>query len=256
MTMPVLSLTVPELLHLAGAVGAETLIGVPDPFAGWLPDQVQESMQQARVRLAERGLCGRTPGGQLALDAGTAATVAVCSYPEVTLVLSQTLAGGAPTETYFHFTRAAAAELTAQPDGTYALTRYAGRDAVRARVIELLGLGSQAPAAGAAVAEVPASVLQEVREGKAPRRLLQQAGLPPETAEALSSSLEEPVANSALAVLRAASAQEAPGLGLLEGQNGLWLLQPVTKAGQLWVQLVPCSGADAAARVAELMANL
>lgn len=45
-----------ELYTLASLVGGEMLVGVPDPFQGWLREEIELSMQKARQTLIQRNV--------------------------------------------------------------------------------------------------------------------------------------------------------------------------------------------------------
>jgi len=50
-------LSPPELFTLASLLGGKTLIGIPDPFPGWLSEEIQQTMQSAQSSLGHSGGC-------------------------------------------------------------------------------------------------------------------------------------------------------------------------------------------------------
>lgn len=81
-------LTGAELAYLSALLGAETLVGMEDPFRGLLADEVGAALRQARERLIGRGWLTLRPDGSLLADGDLAAAVRVCGAPGATLKLS------------------------------------------------------------------------------------------------------------------------------------------------------------------------
>jgi hypothetical protein len=50
-----------ELFYLSSLAGGGALIGIPDPFTGWLADDIADTMQQAQADLAQRHVVAIRP---------------------------------------------------------------------------------------------------------------------------------------------------------------------------------------------------
>lgn len=247
-----------EMVFLASLLGADMVLGVDDPFTGWLADEIEEAWPRVRAGLAERRFIEVQDDDNVVMDVAVAALVGTCAFPEASFVLTVTPAGGTADARYFHLTRHLAVEQTREADG-YRLTALEDGQAVFARITDLLGLQNQ-PAAPGAAGELleehltQASSLAGESGGKEAQRVLQQAGLDAGTAAVLAETLAHPVRNAALVALaRRETAWEVAGLGLLEGQNGLWRLRAFTRHGENWVEAIPCNADEARQAVRQVM---
>lgn len=256
--VPAITCSPQEMVFLAGLLGADTLLGIEDPFRGWLADEIEEAWQQARTVLAERRFIEIQTDGSVVMDVAVAALVGTWAFPEASFVLTVTSAGGLADTRYFHLTRHLAVEQTVEADGCQ-LAALENRQAVFTRVTGLLGLHEQHPVPGASgvLKEehlIQARTLAGDSGAEAAQIALHQAGLDTDTAAALAETLAYPVCNGALVALaRRESTWEVAGLGLLEGQNGLWRLRAFTRHGENWVEAIPCGAAEACQAIRRVM---
>lgn len=249
-TMPVVSMAVScstvELAFVATLLGAETLVGLPDPFHGWSEDQTEAVWEQARESLAERRLLTLHPDGRIEVDDRLISLVGTCGFAEVTYVLTRTGANGQVSGHHFHVIRSAAVELAIQDQG--ALTcQLTALDSCHLpdRVTSLLRLENQA------AVQVPNGTLAEpdLRQARflaqgsgteVARAFLREAGLHADTAAALTEALAQPLGNGSLVTMVPGRAQwGVDRLSVLESQHGLWLLRTVARQGKLLVDIVP-----------------
>lgn len=253
--------TAVEMVLLAGLLGAEQVLGVEDPFHGWLAEEVDSAWQETRAGLLARGYLTSGPGGTTTLDETVAALVGTWAYARASFVVSATRELGPAQVAYYHVGDHLAVEQVRTDDGCR-LVALGDAEAVLARVCRLSGLAAQAAAAQGSIA-LPESDLRRAREaaqaGGAPAALplLLRPGASDKDAQALAATLAEPLANSALAGLaRRGDAWEVAGLALLEGRNGLWRLRPFARDGADWVEAIPCAAAAAAQELRQLFNRL
>ncbi len=256
---PVLTCSCAELFFMAGLLGANRLLGVDDPFMGWLAGEIEEAWLQARQALESRSVLAASPDGGLIMDTGAAAIVGTCAFPNASLVVTCTEAGGQPLTRYFHLTQSLAVEQ-ALANGECQLAPMEGSQAVYRQITDLLGLREQRAPVGAGAVLIPEKALTEARaaaaETGAPAagQVLLRAGLAGNTAEALAVALSAPVSNGALLGLALRGiAWETAGLGLLEGQHGLWHLRAIRRSAEDWVEITPCSAGQAREYIRRLM---
>lgn len=275
---PRIIMTALELNVLAGLMGADTLVGVPDPCAGWLAEEVQAAVATAREQLTRQRLLAEDAGGRAVIDAPLALMVGACAFPQASLLLTHTTAaaGGrdCTTRVYtFHVTRQLCVQLTSHSPPLCELRAYPDAAAVYRRVVALLGLRDQ-PAPAATGGILPEAALVRARTlaaqtvhgvqatpGAPSERgtgaataALRQAGLDSDTAAALAGALARPVANGSLATLVGrGDTWETGGVGFLAGDGGLWHLRPHTRSGDTWVEVRPCTGAELQHEVCRVM---
>ena len=245
---PVITCSAQEMLFLAGLLGADTLLGVDDPFFGWLTEEIEEAWQQAQESLVERRFLEIQSDGDVVMDVAVAALVGTCAFPDASFILTYTPAGDQATTRYFHATRHLAVEqaLSGESISTCRLTALEDARTVFERVTEIWQLnGQQAASSGSGVlpeADLTGARLAAVESGlEAAQMALREAGLDAPVAATLAEALVDPVANGALVALtRRETAWEVAGLGMLEGRNGLWRLRAFIRDGENWVETIPC----------------
>jgi hypothetical protein len=249
---PAIQCTTVELTFLASLLGADTLATLPESMQQWSAEALDTAWSEVQTQLAGRGLITVQPDGAIRVDESVAALVGTCSFAEATVVATYTGADGDAGAHQFHVIRSAAVEMVVSGEGAgeealCELTELDDSRAVLRRIAAIFRLDRQQGPA------VPNGSLRE-RALRQARKLAREsgqeaahswlvlAGLPPETAEALAETLDRPVGNGALVVLSHEGRQlQSDGLGLLEGENGLWLLRTVDRDGSKWVDVVPCS---------------
>ena len=247
-----------ELTCLASLLGATAILGVEDPFAGWLAEEVESAWQTARQRLAERRALALQPDGRVALDTRVAALVGTCARPQASLIVSHVAAGGQPARYRYHVGRHLAVEAVEEA-GAWRLRALPGAQAVCDRIGQVWGLSRQPAAPGAALT-LPHDALRQARpaalEGGADAagQVLARPGIDGAAAAALAAALAGPLTAGALVALSwRETVWEVAGMGLLEGVTGLWRLRCFRRLGQAWVEATPCDAAAAAAEIRRLM---
>ncbi len=247
-----------EATYLASLLGADMLVGLQDPFLGWLNEEIEETWNQVRAALAERRFIEVQANGGIVMDTAVAALVGAWAFPEASFLVTFTPAEGTPQTRAFHLARNLGVEQT-QADEVVQLMALEDAPAVYRRILEVFRLKDQSAAPGPG-GSLPEAHLREARsraveEGEAAAfRLLQDAGLPEAAAQSLARTLAQPIANGALAALtRRTTSWEVGGLGLLEGSNGLWRLRSLTRDGENWVEMIPCDASQARREIRQAM---
>lgn len=247
--LPVIACSATELTFLAGLLGTECLTGVPDPFAGWGPGPIARAREAARASLAERRLLSVQSDGSVGMEQTVAELVGTCCFSEATFMLTYTARDGSVAGHHFHVIQRLAVELVLRHEEEITC-RLSGLEAesVMGRVTEIFRLGDQgAPAVpNGRLTERHLDRARQVAEGTgawAAELYLVSAGLRRETASALASALARPLGSGRLVALAAGRPEGGvDSLGLLEGENGLWLLRNRVRQETRWVDVIPCSG--------------
>jgi len=246
-----------ELFTLASLLGGEMLIGVPDPFPGWLTEEIEEAMQEARKALAERGHLTLRPDGQVVMDVATAALVGTLVAPQSVVLLTETMPDVTPNQSAFYH-RSPLTVFLKNEGNTLSLSPIEEPDALYEQIVDIWQVGAQ-KAARAETFSLPESAIQSAREARtageaAVQRALQQTGAGTKNARTLARTLSTPHRNGALvAMCPRENSWETGGLGMLAGENGMWLLRSCTRQQTNWVELDPCSGKKLAEEIQKLL---
>lgn len=242
-----------EFVFIAGMLGAQSVVGIRDPFEGWLAAEIEDAWIRAREAMVRRNLLLVRSDGSVYVESGTASVVGACSFPEASVIVTHTPAQGEACAYGFHLFDGRIVRLTAPlvPNAACSL-ELVSTDVKHLHdlVAGILSLDGATPCAEGG--ELPEAVLLEARnqagqagEGAA-RAALLSGGLSAGVATALAASLRRPISNYAIALItQAAGPVEPRGIGLLQAENGLWRFTSAEREGQTWVQISPSTMKDA-----------
>lgn len=254
-----LSYSPEELFALASLLGGELLIGFPDPFAGWLMEEITDAVQKAERTLAERGHLSILENGRVVMDVVAAALVGAVANPQAVILLTSASPSQHPLQLGFYI-RPPLTVLAESENQGWLLRPVSTPEGVLERIRSVWQIGSQRSVRAPAFA-LPEDALDLAREripqGKqAVQECLQQSGVSTSAAAALAQTLTSPWRNGALiAVQRRGASWEVDGLGMLQGENGLWILRTVARQQARWVELSPCSAKRLAEEIEMLVAR-
>ena len=246
-----------ELYTLAALLGGEILIGVPDPFPGWLTEEIQAAMDEARQSLVARGVLASRSEGEVGMDVVAAALVGTLIAPRTAFLLTHTVPEPSSRQINIYH-RPPLTVAMEQREGQWVLQFLPDTDAIVHQVRELWSLDAQ-QAVRASPFSLPESVMEEARQvrplGETEiQKRLEKAGIPPASAGALAHTLANPLQNGALVAIGSRrGVWDTGGLGMLEGENGLWLLRSFSRQQDPWIECVPRSGPQLLADVEALV---
>lgn len=255
-----LSFSSVELFALASLLGGELLVGIPDPFPGWLTEEISDAMQGAQRTLAERGHLSILEDGRVIVDVTAAALVGAVASPQAVILLTSTSPPQPPLQLGFYI-RPPLIVLAESENRGWLLRPVSALEEVLERIRTAWQIGSQRAVRAPAFA-LPEDALDLARkripQGKqAVQECLQQSGVSTTAAAALARTLTSPRRNGALAAVhRRESSWDVDGLGMLEGENGLWLLRMVARQQTRWVDLSPCSAKRLTEEVERLLGRI
>ena len=247
-----------ELAFLAGLLGASPRL-LQSPFAGWSDEQVQKALQEARQSLATRQYIQDQPDGELGVEPVVTALVGALAFAESALTVTCLHnAKTQPAVLRVHYASGLIVEHE-ERDGTYCLTAVRNGAVLARRLQHYVELAAQPAAAGTActLASSDAHEAQWVAvvegEGAAAQQL-KEAGVQPGGARALARALAETVRQSAWLALRweGAESRRLDSFTLLEGRDGMWLLQRLADSPDR-LEAIPCDAAAAARRVDDVI---
>jgi len=245
---PTITCSATEATWLASLLGANVLLGLHDPFVGWLTEEIETAWVDARQSLAARNYIALEANGQITLDTTVAALIGTWAKPDASFILTFTPIGKPTESRYFHLTRYLAVEQTIAAE-RYQLTALADARAVYQRILDLLQVENQVAAGAANITLLQAQLMNarasaEQTGAEGVLNILREA--PSDARDALAQTLTQPRANGALVALaQRATAWEVAGLGLLEGANGLWRLRACKRDDENWVEAIPCDATSA-----------
>lgn len=246
-----LSVSTAELIYLSGLFEAEGLIGLANPYAGWTIEDIEIQLHGARTALTKRGLLSFNPAGQVIVDRGVERIMTALAESRAVVVLTRTDVEGRSETVSLHLHADATVEIRQEGKTAWRLMTI---DEIEPRTWQNLGISAQA-APEVPGGELSRGLLNRARDAamvngvEGGTQVLREA-LPDETASALATTLANPLANAAVAVIeRNPGGWRADGFAFLEGTHGLWLMRTQGES----VCVSPCSAETARVEVSRLV---
>ncbi|HYG60783.1 MAG TPA: hypothetical protein VD902_22125 [Symbiobacteriaceae bacterium] len=213
---------------MTALLGGEALVGIPDPFYGWLAVEVEEALVKARADLAARGAITVASDGRVTASPAVESLVNACLFPHASFRLSCTTPGGQAPERYFHLTPDMVVELVSAGEQAELVPYPGGGEALCRRLTGLLDLHSNS-IPGAEPTTVPAEQYWQAQ------------------------ALDEGSSTwTVLRLTRKGAAWDVSGVGVHVGAGGLWRIQPEERSGQAWLELRPCTADEIHEAIADL----
>lgn len=255
---PTITCSATEATFLASLLGGNMLLGIQDPFVGWLTEEIQESWVKAKQALAKRRFVEINSDGGIVLDTAVAAMVGTWSSPDASFIITHTPDESVTETRYFHLTHLLAVEQASTAKSQYQLTALKDARAVYERILQIFQIDNQAAALGSK-ATLREETLRDARMSVKPKKknateVLRKAGLDELSSSSLAEMLAKPTANGALVSLaRRTTSWEVGGFGFLEGTGGLWRLRSFTRDGENWIEVIPCNAVQAREEIRRTM---
>jgi hypothetical protein len=247
-----------ELVYAVGLLGNSPRL-LEDPFSGWPAECIEKAQQQAQESLVERNFIQVQPDGRFALDTTVAGLVGALAFAESILTVTRLLnAKEQPSVLQVHF---ASGLIVAheEREGMHHLTAIRDKEIVTQRLKEYAHLAEQ-PAPSVPPCTLRSSDLYEARcvavveEEAASTQILTTAGAPAAAASSLARAMADTVCQSVLLALawKDGEHRELDRFTVLEGESGLWLIQPTADGPDL-LEAMPCDAVTATNRVREIV---
>jgi hypothetical protein len=256
-----MSCTGAELYYLGALLGGETLIGVQDPFVGWLTEEIVEALPPARTKLVERGYLSVQTDGRIVPDEQVAIIVRAMANPDASFLGNRTDSAGTVEQRAFYLYGASTIELAFQPPDMYHLALRTGADEIHSQVVAWWGLDSQPAAATEPLILPEATLLAVSQRARADGMVaamvgLLSAGVAQATAESFATALAAPHWNAALVALqRGDMAWRLSSVAALDGSPGMWRLRAFERDDAPWVEITPSSASALSEQVGQLLSR-
>jgi len=256
-----IELTSPELVYLLETLGAQSMLGLIDPFADLAPGEASEVREKAETSLISKNYVTILSGDKVQIDLTVAALVQCCVSPQQTWTVTFKSATGERDVRHFHRTQDLLVEDTVLDSGLHRLTPLRDKATGLKRVKRQVHLDKQTAANGQSFT-LPEEALFRIRDiataigEETAAQYLIGAGVAEDTASRFAQALARPLSNSSISCWAAVGGEiredVEEGLGILEGASGLWLLKSCTVAGEAYIKILPADTETILRQVAEL----
>ncbi len=240
-----MSCTRVELYTLVSLLGGGIVIGLPDPFPGWLIEEISEATRQAKQKLMNRQWLRIHSDGQLVVDFSIAAMVCTIVEPQAVVLLTRGRFDEQLSRQWAAYLRPPLLMWMEEDSDEELTIEQIEESTLPRRILENWTINAQLTANSVGSVVVPLSAREAVlqlrqRSEKAIYTVLRQYGAPAKEARALSHGLSTARQNGAMIVLqRQKNIWTTSNLGILEGENGLWLLHITVSGNTPFVEFTP-----------------
>lgn len=250
-----------ELWLLLSQFAPVYVLGIENPYLGWLSEEIEVANRQAADSLLERGLARPATDETVDIGDDLLAMVETCARPVHSAILQVSTSDGQSSQTYFHFADHLIVEHQQTNLGSHTLQSFSTGKGLLEHIIGALRLNDAICESGRTF-ELSETALYEAVElaGKnnflAATEKLRQAGLSEANTEALLAAVTTPTANASLAVIANQGdpdTQHVRGFGILQSAAHLWLMRPYDKLGQPQVEFLSVDAAEIRRRLEETL---
>ncbi len=240
-----ITLGVKELTFLAALLDGQTLLGVADPFDGWLAHQVEEEWAKLCPKMEANQLISRDENGKVVVDGNIAEIIRTCCFPDGCVLLSRWVENGNSTSGCYYLTRDIQVEkMDESTPEVCTLTVIDDPSAIQSLMKEYFSIdhfnSNESPGI-----EVPASFIESVRatKGEAHGEMLRQVQERYPAIKEPGQLIHAIVSPLSYTILIYSDFRKEPvgsyGFSVLEGQNCLWKFRSFNKHDEEWMEIKP-----------------
>lgn len=238
-----------ELWLLLNQLAPATIMGMTNPFEGWLVEEIEVASDEALQALIERDLVRRVSDDEIALDEVLAGMVVTMAHPDHYLSVNYQNGSGEARQHHVYFGNDLIIERRVIETDQHHLAALRDHDALLEHLGDALPLASEAASTGDKFS-LDEDTLSDVRELVAEDQsqkavsILVEAGVTEESAKGIVASMSNPVANTlvtAMINLSHRDTQHTRNFAVLEGKEDMWLICPYQSRGKACVEFIPAS---------------
>ena len=245
--MEIFQLQTSELWFLFSQFPPAFVLGIDNPYTGWLADEIEIQNKNAIEGLLSKGFANQLDDETLDIHDELFDMIKTCAHPLHTIILQISLPDNASQQVYYHFNETEIIEHTTNPAGEHLLQKYLSMEIFFDRVFSLLNLNPDILGNGKVI-KIPEDTLSksiDMLSGKHDtsfEEYMHDIDLSLTEIEKIKRALTKPVANSSIAILLN---QENPdglqvrGFGLLQSSTDFWMMQPYNNNENPKIELIP-----------------
>lgn len=242
-----IEIEIDEFWFLLQKFAPAVVVGVENPYPGWLIEEIKAKGKGAVLSLSARNLAHTLSETEVSIDEALAAMVGTCARPEHTLIVQSRTTRGGQAHAYVHFREGLIVIHVPVDRRKHLLSAVGSREDLVENLSDALRLRSEAEGVGNPF-EVDETSLFQARDccargdKKEAITLLERSGMEKMVAENLAEVLSRPVANSTVvAIVHRAERglSNIRGFALLEGSGQMWVMTPFERNEYHFVRFVP-----------------
>lgn len=236
-----------------------TVIGIENPYQGWLIEDIEADAEKNIRDLEDKGFLLIQPDGSYELLPELRLAVDLIAKPDTILITLDSSSGIFQEETYYYLGKQDCLRLL-NKDEKVLLEQIADRSALPGILLNNLPLPQESTASIAF--SLPqellfqASALAVQANYAEILSLLDETNLTDIARNELMQALQDRQANASFAILKHPAdpdKQRVSGFGILAGANRLWTLTPVNKPGKVLIEFSPTTPTQLRAELAVVL---
>ena len=236
-----------ELWFLLNQFTPTFVLGIENPYSGWLVDEIENENKNAIKSLLSKGFADQLDDKTLDIDDTLYDMVKICAHPNHTVILQISLPNNESQQLFYHFGENEIIEHTTDNNGEHNLQKVPSMDDFLSQIISSLNLDPEIVGDGQPI-KLSENVLSKSIEflsnqnDEAFETCLQDAGLNSIEISKLGNALRNPLANSSIAILlnqENPDSQQVRGFGMLQSNSDFWLLQPYNINESPQIEFIP-----------------
>jgi hypothetical protein len=236
-----------ELWFLLEQFTPATIVGIKNPYVGWLAEETELIQREALKSLVDRDLVRMIANDEIALEESVASLVDVCAHADHSLITNWWHCHN-DRQSYAYFADGLIVEIIEIEPGIYNLSSLENTNALSQSLMD--AIYSSASSSGESfqllleLLESTRSLCQEGKSAEAQKILEEGSKLKSKEINRLLKALAATVANSSFVLLanrNSPDAQYVSGFAVLEGQDDLWVMQVDEQNGKRMVTFNPAN---------------
>ena len=158
-----IKLTGPQLCAAGQILGYERLLLPQDPFRGWLVEEIEESLIQAREELIEADLINPVGSEGIEVEENLLNAISALGSPKCSLMLNRATSKDDGAAIYFHYIKNGWVSVKQVSEGDYQLETLSDNALPTERLLGFLAIQNQSAAPGK-TSTLSSEAYQEARE--------------------------------------------------------------------------------------------
>lgn len=222
-----------------------TVIGIENPYQGWLVEDIEADAEKSIQALKDQGLLNSTDNDSFELLPDLRLAVDLIAKPQTILITLDSSTGEFQEQTYYYLGKQESVRMLREAD-KLRLERIPNRPSLLDLLLNDLPL-PETPLSSTAF-NLPEDILFQASamavQNNYPEALslLDESDLTDSARNELMEALQSRQANASFAILKNpsdAGTQKVTGFGILAGGNRLWRITPANKPGNTRIEFFP-----------------
>jgi len=260
--IPRLQLSTQEYVLLAGLQGGTYLLGIDDPYLGYLQEEIEATWAQLQLDLIDRGILEAMQSEMPRITPEVVRLLEPCFAPQVSFLVTTHTPDDGAHQQILHVSESGIAQQNIGRDETHEFWLLSEVAEAYQQVIESFCLENQSEISGTELcideAEFTKATLAALAGNTEEAiKVLKQAGCNNTCAKQLVDQITSYQVNGSIVALAwRSNSWEAADVNFLVGVERIWSIRPEADMGHHWLRLSPRSAEGARDDISRLLKRM